>query len=744
MDRRANISFTALCCTLLLLASASVARAADRAEDAAFCRETIENKPKGEPLRWTVPPSDFVARLNAACLNVLEGGAPAERRELLRHYLRKSRLFLDPDRLDEAAAAWSAADRLRVAAMNARVRETDLFPYPEDLQRLRKEADAVPGDGADPMAVAWLAQLSGMFASVEGDEDAAIVLLSQAVEEAAGADYDRVVLDASQRLGQLHARRGDYVEAIDALTLTQEAARTIGQRQFEARALISIGVIFADLGDTERSIGAMTDAAELLTDNLRDVEHWSLRSDRATAFVNIGEAHRRRGRFEEAAAAYAKAKADAMMVPENRRASRVAYAEIEQAKLDYERPGGDREAALAQAAAAAAIMKENRGEELAGATYAWIAEKRVERGELERAAGALASARQALGNDPFEPEAIESMSGNRWYLLQYAKAMANEERGLGDAEKAARYALAALRLSDDRYEEEKIRSVANADLLLSLDRSEREVEAQAAEMARLAREAELETLRAEGAEARAALTTAQKERSQALAFLGVGGGIAASVVAFLLLRAYRMEARLASSRQTFLSEMHHRFANNLQVIISLLQLDVRRRPGQKGGLREEALVKVKAMGLVHDALRSGGGDAEVRSEEFLGELLQLLRAALGRPGVTLEGRIASGRLDPDAAVPLGLLVSELVTNAYKHAFGPEGGTICVVLSEDGRLTVSDNGHGMNAAGEDRPRGSGQGLQLTTELADQIGASARGISSEGTQWVIEPVPLRSAA
>lgn len=184
-------------------------------------------------------------------------------------------------------------------------------------------------------------------------------------------------------------------------------------------------------------------------------------------------------------------------------------------------------------------------------------------------------------------------------------------------------------------------------------------------------------------------------------------------------------------KDTLLKELYHRVKNNLQLIISLfnLQAATLADEGAQRALREAA-DRVHAMALVHERLYQSATPGTIALDGYVDALCDELASAASAAArrITLERTVARINIGLDLAVPLGLLLNELVTNSLKHAF-PDGrpGTIAVVLerapatgpSRDWlRLTVSDDGIGLSA---DTRRTSTQtlGLRLVSALSEQL-------------------------
>jgi two-component sensor histidine kinase len=207
------------------------------------------------------------------------------------------------------------------------------------------------------------------------------------------------------------------------------------------------------------------------------------------------------------------------------------------------------------------------------------------------------------------------------------------------------------------------------------------------------------------------------------------------------LEAQRRDLQAAvDEKDTLLREIHHRVKNNLQTVISLLNLQTKGIRLESARLALQQLkMRIQTLGLVHRHLYESDNLKTVDLKTFLGELCRLLQDASGAPywRVRVDLDIARVSLQIERAIPLALLVTELATNSFKHAF-PEGrvGTIGVKLAaEDDTivLTVADDGVGTSPpqegdGSEDR---SGLGLVLTQALAKQLGGTLTTSGPPGT-------------
>jgi PAS domain S-box-containing protein len=208
-------------------------------------------------------------------------------------------------------------------------------------------------------------------------------------------------------------------------------------------------------------------------------------------------------------------------------------------------------------------------------------------------------------------------------------------------------------------------------------------------------------------------------------------------------------AQALAERDTLLKEVYHRVKNNLQVVLSLLRLQGR---GLADAAAREALgdtaERVRAMALVHEHLYEAPDRAHVSLARYVPGLLTQLGASHGcnaASPVRLVADVVDTPIGLDAAVPLGLLLTELVVNSLKHAFpdGRAGNVTVRVQPQDGRLLVAviDDGCGLVEA----PAGAAPatlGRQIAAGLAAQLGGALQYEATPGggtTAWVHVPLP-----
>jgi two-component sensor histidine kinase/HAMP domain-containing protein len=207
----------------------------------------------------------------------------------------------------------------------------------------------------------------------------------------------------------------------------------------------------------------------------------------------------------------------------------------------------------------------------------------------------------------------------------------------------------------------------------------------------------------------------------------------------------KAEAQIEASlkeKEVLLQEIHHRVKNNLQVISSLLNLQSEYVEDQKAlEVFQESQHRVRSMALIHEKLYRSENLAQIDFADYVRELsTYLFRSQTAKvQDITLTVQPENIFLDIDRAVPCGLMLNELVSNALKHAF-PNGrpGEIRIELSIDNHrqltLKVIDNGIGFLAEW-DYQNTKSLGLQLVNTLVDQLDGKIELDRDNGMEFTI---------
>ncbi len=200
-------------------------------------------------------------------------------------------------------------------------------------------------------------------------------------------------------------------------------------------------------------------------------------------------------------------------------------------------------------------------------------------------------------------------------------------------------------------------------------------------------------------------------------------------------------------KETLLKEVYHRVKNNLQVMTSLLNLQARTLgPGAAFDALTDSVSRVRAMSMVHEKLYQSGTLSSIPVHEYIVDLCRDLAMTTGASdrGVVISCDIAPIQMRLEAAVPLGLLLNELVSNCLKHAFSDQRkGTVNITLAPDNDkhiiVRVADNGVGVDAD-FNLSQTTSLGLKLATTLALQLDGELDIITGNGMMVMIRfPVP-----
>jgi PAS domain S-box-containing protein len=235
------------------------------------------------------------------------------------------------------------------------------------------------------------------------------------------------------------------------------------------------------------------------------------------------------------------------------------------------------------------------------------------------------------------------------------------------------------------------------------------------------------------------------------------GKVVGGVMAFRDITARKRAEELIQTslreKEVLLKEIHHRVKNNLQVISSLvdLQADALKEPALRG-VFADMRDRVRSMALVHEKLYQSESLARVEFAEYARSLLNSLWRAHADSAATVHLKLdlRPVSLSVITAIPCGLVLNELVTNALKHAFrGRSGNELTVELKAGpgGRvcLRVRDNGAGL-PAGLDWRQSRSLGLRLVQMLARQLGGALEVSVDAGTEFQVtflQPAPGPSA-
>jgi two-component sensor histidine kinase len=187
-----------------------------------------------------------------------------------------------------------------------------------------------------------------------------------------------------------------------------------------------------------------------------------------------------------------------------------------------------------------------------------------------------------------------------------------------------------------------------------------------------------------------------------------------------------------------LQEIYHWVKNNLQVVASLLDMQAEAvADPQERAAFEDSQARLHAMALIHEHLYQGASLACLDAADYLRRLSTRLFETSNSPDsrITLDLEVEAIALELNVAIPCGLMLNELLSNALKHAFpGGRPGTATITLRQEplgaGVLTVCDTGVGL-PEGLDIRQTDFLGLQLVSLLIEQLGGILTLVRGDGT-------------
>jgi two-component sensor histidine kinase len=255
------------------------------------------------------------------------------------------------------------------------------------------------------------------------------------------------------------------------------------------------------------------------------------------------------------------------------------------------------------------------------------------------------------------------------------------------------------------------------------------------------------------------LDEATQRTFRAYSFAGIA--ILLIIIVFLVLNNYFSKARQKQLSQTnekinaqnaqieqslrekevLIKEIHHRVKNNLQIITSMLSLQISKEEGSSSEhILREAKQRIDSIALTHQMLYQKDNLSNILIGEYIQNLVRQIESSLPSSNIRLTTNITieKRKINIDSAIPLGLLINELLTNAYKHAFrGRQSGEITVSLSENDAyciLSVKDNGVGLPDNYNSTEKKS-MGMDLIFILADQLDSALSVENNNGSNFIL---------
>lgn len=188
-------------------------------------------------------------------------------------------------------------------------------------------------------------------------------------------------------------------------------------------------------------------------------------------------------------------------------------------------------------------------------------------------------------------------------------------------------------------------------------------------------------------------------------------------------------------KNVLLAEVHHRVKNNLAIITSLLQLQADKAPESMKTISDMNVCRIKSMALIHELLYQSDNYATIDMKNYCEKLMSMLKTKFSKESTNIQLECEfedSIQLDLTRAIPVGIIASEVISNAYLHAFkNTDTGIINVDFRETENhfiLTIKDDGTGYDM--NENLSENSLGIKLIDGLANQIDANSVFESSIG--------------
>ncbi|HEY9487195.1 MAG TPA: sensor histidine kinase, partial [Chryseosolibacter sp.] len=235
------------------------------------------------------------------------------------------------------------------------------------------------------------------------------------------------------------------------------------------------------------------------------------------------------------------------------------------------------------------------------------------------------------------------------------------------------------------------------------------------------------------------LQTVELERRQIWIYSMALAIVLIAIIGILIYFNLRMVRKNKTHIELLLKELHHRVKNNLQILSSLLSL-------QSQQLTDDTAIKavkssesrINAMALIHRKLYTVDQNRTIDIKEYITELIQYLVYSYGyhEKNFKLDLEIKEISIDVDKAIPLGLILNELISNAFKHAYENHPNPRLVVNlafpeSNELNICIKDNGTGMPSRDEKQRKTFG--MKIVSTLIKELKGTIHVKSENGTTY-----------
>ena len=214
------------------------------------------------------------------------------------------------------------------------------------------------------------------------------------------------------------------------------------------------------------------------------------------------------------------------------------------------------------------------------------------------------------------------------------------------------------------------------------------------------------------------------------------------IILLIFYKKFRIKKKSDEEKEILLKEIHHRVKNNMQIILSILNLQARKANDAKiTDFVKEGESRIQSMAIIHEKLYQSDNLADISFNEYINQLVEFIYQVYNVDKKKIPYAIDARNihLDINTAVPLGLIVNELVCNSLKHGFKEkENGSISIQLDQlqlkEYKLTITDTGDGL-PENFDIKKASTLGLKLIQTLTRQINGTLEIGDGSGSMFSI---------
>lgn len=579
--------------------------------------------------------------------------------------------------------------------------------------------------------------------------DSALIVAKKKYEHAKSIKDTKGLMDARIDFGNVKMELGQFDSAIYFYQTALDTAQVIGNKRLIMRCLINLGDVAKRQGYYARSL-----------EYFREAERRKLEGFYGAVQKHFGELYLLQSDFQQAIFHYKKSINSAKI---NRRDNSLSSVYIEMGKL-YENMGL-LDSALLYVDSARFILKRN------GGTYG-LARLQVQMGRLMRLGDHLDSALKLLSQSirTMElkkmikelPEAYLELGACEWDLKQFDKSQTSFEKSYSLAasmnqilvqRSASEYLLKLSKMNGNIKQQLKYSEELRQLELKVFDKQ------QTRNIAIAQAEHEFERMRAQDevlAEQKLLLAESEYQNQLSseqnakliLGIIGIMMLVLVLVIGFSLVSNRKKNKMLTQQKEVLqksdeekellLKEIHHRVKNNLQVISSLLDLQAMKNPDSAKQLLESQS-RVKSMALIHQKLYQNENLSQIDFEDYLKSLTGFIHSTFaGERTTKLTCDAENIVIDVDRAIPLGLIVNELLTNAFKYAGEKSKELLIDIKLKKGKsqliLLVVDNGPGINPD-IDLNKPKSLGMRLVRRLSKQLKGELNYTFDNGARFEI---------